>query len=59
MTTTGGESLLLTTSDVDVLAWKFLIDAARVSFGAMTSFAPSTTARSAAVLNLRSSPAGR
>jgi hypothetical protein len=55
MTTTGGEPLLLTTSNVDVLAWKFLIDASRVSFGAMTSFAPSTTAT---VLNLGASPDG-
>jgi len=41
MTTTAGQPLLVSGPDVDVCPWQFLIDASRVAFGTMTSFAPS------------------
>jgi len=41
MTATAGQPLLVSSPDVDGRPWQFLIDASRVSFGTMTSFASS------------------
>ncbi len=43
MTTSAGQPLLVSSPDVDGRPWQFLIDASRVSFGIMTSFASSPT----------------
>lgn len=41
MTTTAGQLLLVSGPDVDGRSWQFLIDASRVSFDTVTSFASS------------------
>jgi hypothetical protein len=43
MTDIGGDSPLLTDPGADDLAWQFLINASRVSFGTLASLASPTT----------------